>query len=295
MGPTGTGKSNIAINLAEQYPIEIINADSMQVYRGLDIGTAKVDASIRERIPHHLVDIRDPDQPYSAGDFIIDAHAAIESIHARGHIPLLVGGTGLYFKFLEEGYHHLPASDKSIRQELEKERDERGLSYLWEHLYQIDSDLAKSIDKNDHVRIIRSIEIHRLSGSSRQRCYRQQKPSSYQIKKCLLTVDDRDALRESNHNRVKNMLSSGLIEEVRACESIQKDRQLPASKAVGYRQTLDFFEGKIPLEDLEMRIVHATNQYMKRQLTWFAKETNAKRIGYLSENVVGNVLTYWGF
>lgn len=296
MGPTGTGKSSAAIELARQYPIEIINCDSMQVYRGLDIGTAKVPQSIRDEIPHHLIDIRDPDQPYSAANFSDDARACVEAIHQRNNIPLLVGGTGLYFRFFENGYRGLPGLNQRLRDELEQLREKNGNKYLWEYLNQIDPLSASKVDANDPIRVIRSIEIFQFQKTSRADYYQKQKlQDSYQIHKCILTISDRAKLRHKNGQRCLDMLASGWIDEVRSCHAIQSDRQLPAAKAVGYRQILQYLDEGFGMNKLEDLIMNATNQYMKRQITWFARETGALFIDCMSEDVVGNISKHWEF
>ncbi len=294
MGPTGTGKSGVAIELARSRPFEIINCDSMQVYRGLDVGTAKVSQALQNEIPHHLLDIRNPEDPYSAADFALDAKQCINEIYARGHLPLLVGGTGLYFRFLENGYTNLPKVNKSLRVHYESIREQHGNLAIWEHLNTLDSAAAKSIDPNDFIRIVRSIEIYESNQKSKLDTYGSQvKQSDFVMVKSLLTVPDREALKLSNRERTRDMLSNGWIDEVVACLAIQNDRSLPASKAVGYRQILKYLDNQISLDELEQLISHATNQYMKRQITWFSNEQNAITYSYMSSSIVRDILKQW--
>ncbi len=281
MGPTATGKTDLACALAERWPLALISVDSALVYRGLDIGSAKPDAATLARHPHALIDIRDPSQPYSAAEFAEDALAAMHAAQARGRVPLLVGGTGLYFRALHEGLSPLPEADPELRQRLYAEAERDGWPALHARLARLDPQAAERIGPNDAQRLSRALEVIERSGQPLSEL--QQGPGRarfpWRVLKLALLPADRTQLHARIAARVDRMLDDGLVAEVEALRARPDiDRDLPAMRAVGYRQTWDFLEGDITREALPERIVYATRQLAKRQTTWLRREFDARLI-----------------
>ncbi len=279
MGPTASGKTDLAIGLSEQLPVDIISVDSALVYRGLDIGSAKPSAAELAQAPHQLIDIRDPAEPYSVAEFRENALAAIERSHAAGRIPLLVGGTMMYFKVLLEGLADMPETDLSVRAKIEAEAAEYGWPYVHQQLAEVDPEIAAELHPNHSQRISRALEVYRSSGKTmsqlrneqaRQQSQQQQDLlSRYHVVQIAITPHDRKVLHERIERRFKRMLENGFIQEVeslRARGDLHKD--LPAIRAVGYRQAWEYLEGDYDYTDLIDRGVAATRQLAKRQLTW---------------------------
>lgn len=276
MGPTASGKTGLAIELVRRYPLEIISVDSAMVYRGMDIGTAKPSADELARAPHHLVDIRDPADAYSAAEFRNDALTLIEAIHARGRIPLLVGGTFLYYRALEQGLSGMPAADPAVRAELEAELAADGLDALHRRLQAVDPEAAQRIHATDPQRIMRALEVYRLTGEpiSTLQAAGRTDPLANPLLKLGLLPGDRDWLHRRINERLDAMLAAGFEAEARALyERPDLHAELPAMRAVGYRQMWSFFDGAITLAELPHRIGAATRQYARRQLTWLRAET----------------------
>lgn len=277
MGPTACGKTEIAANLSRNMDVELISVDASQVYRDINIGTAKPDSEFLSKYPHHLIDIRGIDQPFSAADFVAECTSLIGAIHARGRIPLLVGGTMFYYNALEHGLSTLPAADPGLRAEIENERRTRGLSALHQDLRAIDPDLARRIRPQDSQRIQRAHEIHRLSGDPPSRLMAQNDAIGLTnpIIKITLFAGDRKQLHQRIERRFEAMLEAGLIEEVRALVS-RSDFSLafPAMRSVGYRQVLEFLENGVSYEQMKTSGVAATRQLAKRQLTWLRNQSN---------------------
>ncbi|MGH8256483.1 MAG: tRNA (adenosine(37)-N6)-dimethylallyltransferase MiaA [Steroidobacteraceae bacterium] len=281
-GPTGSGKSELALQLAARLeptlPLEIISADSAQVYRGMDIGTAKPSAERRRSVPHHLIDIRDPAQAYSAGDFVRDAHAAIRQIHARGRQPLLVGGTMLYLRALHRGLAALPPASAAVRAELDAQAQLEGWSALHAQLARVDPAAAARIAPADAQRIQRALEVHRLTGvpiSEWQRCAPGAAEPFHWLRYALLPADAdaRIALRARLAARFAHMLQAGLFEEVRRLHARgDLTGQHASIRAVGYRQLWQVFTGGSSLAEAQRQAVIATAQLAKRQLTWLRGE-----------------------
>lgn len=278
MGPTASGKTALACALAERFPLGLVSVDSALVYRSLDIGTAKPDAATLERHPHALVDIRDAAEPYSAADFRRDALAAMASLHEQGRVPLLVGGTGLYFRALERGLSELPASDPSLRAALAAEAGRDGLAALHARLARLDPVAAARIRPSDPQRIQRALEVIELTGLplSCQQGQRRGRPP-WRFLKLALMVDDRDGLHRRIARRFDAMLADGFLDEVRRLRQRgDLHAELPAIRAVGYRQAWEFLDGDSDAAQFRERAIVATRQLAKRQITWIRSELDAR-------------------
>jgi tRNA dimethylallyltransferase len=270
MGPTASGKSAIALELAQLLPVEIVSVDSAQVYRGMDIGTAKPDAAARARVAHHLVDLIDPDQSYSAARFRVDALAAIAGIRSRGRIPLLVGGTMLYFKALREGLSRLPQADARLRKEFDERAAAAGWPALHAELARVDPATAARLSTTDSQRIQRALEVFHISGtplSALQGARRSDGAPDFLA--IALVPSDRAELHRRIADRFDAMLATGLVEEVRTLrQRFSLTPSMPSMRCVGYRQIWDVLEGAQAADDLRERGIAATRQLAKRQLTW---------------------------
>ncbi len=277
MGPTGAGKSALALALAERLPVEIVSVDSAQVYRGFDIGTAKPNPAVRRRVPHHLLDICAPTAAYSAAQFRIDAQAAIATIRARGRVPLLVGGTGLYFRALEQGLSDLPAADPRVRAQLQTELVTLGANALHRRLAAVDPRAAVRIHPNDPQRLLRALEVHAVSGVSQSELWQRARlaPHAGQILKLVIAPADRAVLHRRLALRFDLMLERGLINEVRALrDSAALDADAPAMRTVGYREVWRYVTGEYARSHMVERGIIATRQLAKRQLTWLRREAD---------------------
>jgi tRNA dimethylallyltransferase len=277
MGPTATGKTDIAVELFKRLPIELISVDSAMVYRGMDIGTAKPSKTLLSDVPHRLIDICEPDETYSAARFRRDALRAIDEIHANQRIPLLVGGTGLYFRSLESGISDLPDADEKVRQQLESEANELGWEAMHRRLAGIDPVAADRIHPNDPQRIQRALEVYEISGRNMTDHYEDKttSPLPFEVIKIILNPEDRTVLHERIKTRFLKMLDQGFVEEVRSFH--ENDRfcgALSAMRMVGYRQIWDFLDGKMDYDQMVVNGVVATRQLAKRQMTWLRKEEN---------------------
>lgn len=272
MGPTATGKTELAVALAERLPVEIVSVDSALVYRGMDIGTAKPDPAIRERVPHHLIDIAEPEERYSAGRFQADASAAIEAIQGRGRHPLLVGGTMLYFRALLDGIAPMPPADSAVREALEAELAERGSARLHAELRRVDPASAERIHPNDPQRIQRALEVWRLTGQPITAWQASGEPWPQPTVQIALTPAHRERLHERIVTRFHAMLAAGLVDEVAALRQRPGlHAELPAMRAVGYRQVWRYLDGELGHDDMVEQAVIATRQLAKRQLTWLRR------------------------
>ncbi len=298
MGPTGTGKTDLAVELVKKLPVEIISVDSALIYKGMDIGTAKPDSDTLQLAPHRLIDFLDPSQPYSAADFRQDALKEMEDIINKGKVPLLVGGTMLYFRALEYGLSQLPQADPIIRQRLEEEAAQCGWQHMHERLTQIDPLSAQRIHPNDPQRLQRALEVFALTGKSltelQQAAWHEACP--YQLHKIALIPEDRAWLHQRLALRFDLMLKHGFIEEVRQLFSRQDlDYHLPAIRAVGYRQVWDYLNGKIDYTQMRDRAIVATRQLAKRQMTWLRSEKTISVYnppGYSLSSLINNVSTF---
>ena len=269
LGPTASGKSALALRLAETHSIEIVSVDSAQVYRGMDIGTAKPGAAERARVPHHLIDLVDPDQRYSAGQFRSDAISAVLEILGRKRIPLLVGGTMLYYRSLVAGLDALPQANAEVREAISRESQRRGWPALHGELASIDPAAAARIMPNDAQRIQRALEVYRISGSTISELRRgANEPLPFSIRGYAL-VPERSELHSRIEQRFDAMLRAGLIDEVRQLKKKHElDADLPSMRAVGYRQAWSFLEGRIDEKAMREQGIASTRQLAKRQLTW---------------------------
>ena len=270
LGPTASGKSQLAMRLAAAHPLEIISVDSAQVYRGMDIGTAKPSPAERKAVPHHLIDLIDPTERYSAGRFRDDAIRAVAEIHARRKIPLFVGGTMLYYRALSQGLDALPAANAEIRAQIDAEAADRGWPALHAELAKLDPDAAARIKPGDAQRIQRALEVHRISGKPISELRVQSKNClPFELKAFSLAPENRSDLHQRIEQRFDRMLGDGLVEELKALRrKFALSAELPSMRCVGYRQAWDFLEGKSSEKDLRETGVAATRQLAKRQLTW---------------------------
>ncbi len=281
MGPTAVGKTELAVSLRRRLPLELVSVDSSMVYRGLDIGTGKPGPELLSRAPHRLVNIREPDQPYSAAEFCREALAEIEVIHAQGRIPLLVGGTGLYFRALRQGLAPLPSADPKIRARLESEASISGWGVLHQRLGEVDSVAAARIHPTDSQRIQRALEVYELSGEpiSALQARAEVTACPYPIQTLVLECRSRAWLHQRIEQRFMKMLEQGLVEEVRALRrQLGADSTLPALRAVGYRQVLGYLNGDYGYREMVSKAVVATRQLARRQLTWLRKEPAEQRL-----------------
>ncbi len=281
-GPSASGKSALALQIAERWPVEIVSVDSALVYRGMDIGSAKPSTAERAAVPHHLIDIRDPEQPYSAALFVADARRACEEIAARGKHALLVGGTMLYFKALSDGLDAMPASDAALRAQLEVEAAARGWPALHTELARVDAVTASRLAPNDAQRIGRALEVWRASGRALSSFHTQRSAVTTQPL-IALEPDDRAWLHERIAARFDAMLDAGLIDEVRRLrERTGVHAQLPSMRAVGYRQVWAALDagltGDALRADVRERALAATRQLAKRQLTWLRSMPQRERV-----------------
>lgn len=277
MGPTASGKTALAVALAERHGFAVISVDSALVYRGMDVGTAKPDAATLARVPHALVDIRDPEQGYSAAEFRVDALQAMERARAAGRIPLLVGGTGLYFRALTRGLSGLPEADAGVRAALEDDARQRGWAAMHRQLAAADPLAASRIHPNDPQRIQRALEVLALTGrpiSAQQRGGSGRPP--WHFLRLVASPAERAGLHARIERRFHAMLEAGLVEEVRRLRGRRGlHPDLPAMRAVGYRQVWGYLDGDYGLDEAIARGVHATRQLAKRQLTWLRSERDA--------------------
>src|SRR5690625_4618233 len=281
MGPTAAGQTELATRRADALPMEIVSVDSAMVYRGMDIGTAKPDAEMRRAYPHWLVDIAEPEEAYSAGRFVRDARAAIKAIHEAGHIPLLVGGTSLYFRALLEGLHELPEASPEVRAALEREARERGWPALHERLAARDPTAAAAIHPNDAQRIQRALEILALSGQGPTQWYRAAPAGAFEWEPCRILVAPtrREVLHQRIEQRFHCMMEQGFSREVRQLRARPgMHAGLPSMRAVGYRQLWQHLDGRMGRDEAVYRGIVATRQLAKRQLTWLRKQPVMLRV-----------------
>ena len=274
-GPTACGKTELALALAQRVPLEIISMDSALVYRGLDIGTAKPSPAIRGAVPHHLIDILDPTESYSAGRFARDAGALIDEIRARGRLPLLVGGTLLYLRALRDGLSPLPRADRSVRAELDAQAAELGLKALHERLRLVDPAAAARIAPSDRQRIQRALEVHALTNrpiSELQRADDERKRPA--VLAIALVPESRAELALRIERRFDAMVAAGFLGEVERLRARgDLDAEMPAMRAVGYRQLWAHLDGRYTWDEARAKAIVATRQYAKRQLTWLRGDT----------------------
>ena len=293
MGPTASGKTQLSLELASRLPVEIVSVDSAQVYRGMDIGTAKPSPELRSAVPHHLIDILDPSQPYSAAQFAADAAALIAQIRARGRVPLLVGGTMLYFRALFDGLSELPPAAAELREKLAAEARIHGWPALHARLAAGDPDTAARLHPNDQQRIQRALEILDGTGIPPSRWYAQPRTGAVDGASVhvALVPDDRAHLHRRIDQRFDLMMDAGFLDEVRRLHARgDLHSELPAVRAVGYRQLWAHLDGACTLDEAIERGKAATRQYAKRQLTWLRGESRLLRFDPEAPGVVDRIL-----
>lgn len=282
MGPTASGKTDVAAKISDHFDCELVSVDAAQVYRHMNIGTAKPDKKFLDVYPHHLVDIRDINQPYSAAEFCSAATKLIDEIHQRGKIPIFVGGTMFYFSALENGLSNLPSANQEIRDKLDSEISENGLAALHQQLSEVDPQSARKIKSTDAQRIQRAMEIYHLTGIAPSELMSQSSTSNLAnpILKISLFTENRAQLHVQIENRFKLMLDSGLENEVTDIASkLENPEELPAMRTVGYRQVLDYINGKITEKQMVENGIAATRQLAKRQLTWLRNQSGVTWFG----------------
>lgn len=294
MGPTACGKTDIAMSLVQQLNAEIISVDSAMIYRGMDIGTAKPTKAEQAIAPHRLIDICEPAETYSAAKFAEDATREINEILAVGKLPLLVGGTMLYYKALQQGLALLPEADPVVRMALEQEAAELGWPAMHQKLSEVDPLAALRIKPTDSQRIQRALEVYRISGSSMTELHQQQQrgDSAFEFINLALMPPDREILRERIRKRFKEMLNRGFIAEVEGLYSrAELGPELPALRCVGYRQVWGYLAGKLDYAEMEEQGVIATSQLAKRQMTWLRGSQEAQHLNSDDPNVLNTVLS----
>lgn len=293
MGPTASGKTDLAVNLVERFNCEIISVDSALVYRGMDIGTAKPDAETLARAPHRLIDIIDPAESYSAARFRDDALREMAQIREAGRIPLLVGGTMLYYRALHQGLSQLPEADAELRARIEAEAAEKGWQVLHDRLAKVDPESAARIHPNDPQRLSRALEVYELSGQALSVLWREQQKGAFPYRAVKLAVapTDRPLLHERIALRFDLMLKQGFIEEV---EQLYRrgdlHPDLPSIRCVGYRQVWSYLAGEWDKETMRERGIIATRQLAKRQFTWLRSESDLAWFDSLDEKLLEKTL-----
>lgn len=295
MGPTASGKTGIAVSLCKRFPFEIISVDSALVYRGMDIGTAKPDAETLARAPHRLIDIRDPEEAYSAGEFVRDATTAMEEVFAAGRIPLLVGGTMMYFRALTAGIAELPSADPEVRAQIDAEAAEQGWPALHGELAKVDPGAAARIEPADSQRIQRALEVWRVSGKPLSVWQAEAEPpvGDVDFLRLALHPETRKILHERIELRLKAMILNGFPKEIQALrERPGLDRDAPSMRSVGYRQFWAQAEGECDAAEAEYRALVATRQLAKRQVTWLRSEPGVKLFDPLEVDVIDAISAY---
>jgi tRNA dimethylallyltransferase len=292
LGPTASGKTAVALHLGRRFEVEIVSVDSAQVYRDMDVGTAKPSPEARAAVPHHLIDIVDPTEAYSAGRFRADALRLMAEIASRGCVPLLAGGTMLYFRTLTRGLADLPAADPAIRAEIEARAARASWPILHAELAKVDSATAARLEPNDAHRIQRALEVHRITGRSLSelQAMRKSEPPPFDALSLVLEPSDRAVLHRRIDERFAAMLGEGLVEEVKELRKRYRlDGGLPAMRAVGYRQVWETLEGEKPADTLAARGAAATRQLAKRQLTWLRSMDEVERLDCLRPDLADAV------
>jgi tRNA dimethylallyltransferase len=300
MGPTASGKTDLAIEIAARLPCDIISVDSALVYRGLDIGSAKPDAETLARAPHRLIDIRDPSESYSAAEFRADAIAQMQEVVAAGRIPLLVGGTMMYFKVLREGIASMPAADQAVRDRIQVDADRLGWQVLHDKLQKVDPIAAQKIHPNNPQRLMRALEVYELTGVALGEHWQQQAKSvndlPCQLHQFAIVPEDRAALHARIEQRFTSMLEQGFVDEVKGLyrrDDLHKD--LPALRSVGYRQVWEYLDGVLGYDEMVFRGVVATRNLAKRQLTWLRGWPELNALPVVEQKNIDRVLNIVGF
>ncbi len=297
IGPTASGKTGLAMKLMAHFPIELISVDSALVYKDMDIGTAKPTAEELIKAPHRLISFLDPSQSYSAADFRKDALREMQEITVKGKIPVLVGGTMLYYRALENGLAVLPEADPAVRKKLSVEAEEKGWDFLHQRLVDVDPVAGKRIHPNDKQRIQRALEVYELSGKPLTKLHKEAQLDAlpYRLMKIAL-IPEREWIRDLAEKRFEMMMKQGFLDEVKALYA-RKDlhADLPSIRCVGYRQAWQYLEGKLDADEMKERAVIATRQLAKRQMTWMRSEPNITKFdaqNYKLEAVIDSVQTF---
>jgi tRNA dimethylallyltransferase len=295
MGPTAAGKTQLALELCEQLPLDIVSVDASQVYRGMDIGTAKPTAEEQARAPHRLIDIRDPAQPYSAAEFCADALREMKEIADCGRIPLLVGGTMFYFRALEQGLSDLPSADPAVRESIKTEAEQVGWPMLHARLAQRDPETAARISVNDSQRIQRALEVIELTGATPTELNRRARPEppAFRFVRVALIPGDRAWLHSRIAKRFQAMLELGLVDEVKALyQRGDLSIDLPSVRTVGYRHVWEYLTGRVAYNQIAEQAIAATRQLAKRQLTWLRQYQDKAHLIDCRETPNPSCLTY---
>ena len=295
MGPTASGKTELAVQLCERFPCDVISVDSALVYRGMDIGTAKPDAALLAGTPHRLIDFLEPEQSYSAGEFVRDACREMDAIFATGRVPLLVGGTMMYFRALTQGIARLPRADAAIRAAIDAAAETRGWPAMHAELEQVDPAAAARIKPHDRQRIQRALEVYRVSGRPLSEWQAESAPARDDIEylKIGLNVEPRSVLHERCARRLDAMLEAGFVAEVerlRARPGLTGDH--PSMRAVGYRQFWQYLGGDVDFAAARDRALYATRQLAKRQITWLRSETDVFLVDPLEAGAIDAISTF---
>ncbi|MFK0569519.1 tRNA (adenosine(37)-N6)-dimethylallyltransferase MiaA [Endozoicomonas sp.] len=297
MGPTASGKTDLAVALSKVLPFEIISVDSALIYRGMDIGTAKPESEVLAEAPHHLIDILDPAESYSAADFRQDALSLMADITSRGRIPLLVGGTMMYFKVLRDGMAAMPAADAGVRQRLLDSAHENGWAFLHQQLAEVDPEAALRIKPSDTQRLQRALEVYELTGKALSQWHREQEEQSlpYRVTSLAVAPEDRGVLHERIALRFRMMLENGFLEEARSLyQRGDLNVAMPSMRSVGYRQAWSWLDGELSYDEMVERGIIATRQLAKRQLTWLRSWPDIHWLDTLSDNLPGDALKVLG-
>jgi tRNA dimethylallyltransferase len=290
LGPTACGKSALAMAAAERVGLEIVSVDSAQVYRGMDIGTAKPAAADRARVAHHLLDIREPDDPYSAADFVRDAARAIGEIRGRGRLPLAVGGTMLYARALRGGLSELPSADAGVRSRIDAQAREQGWPALHAKLREVDPATAARLPPNDSQRIQRALEVFELTGKPLSQLQGTSPGPGLHLLTIALLPEDRAELHRRIERRFDDMLAVGFLDEVRRLMARGLDADLPSMRSVGYRQAWRHLSGETTLAQFRAEAIAATRQLAKRQITWLRSMHDAACIDPFGADALGELM-----
>jgi tRNA dimethylallyltransferase len=295
MGPTASGKTDLAVSLSKRFPCDVVSVDSALVYRGMDIGTAKPDAETLRRTPHRLIDIRQPEESYSAGEFVRDAYDEMDAILAAGRIPLLAGGTMMYFRALTEGIAELPGADEALRAEIDAEAEQQGWPAMHAELQRVDPGAAGRIKPNDRQRIQRALEVYRISGTPLTEWHGERAPARDDIRylKVGLNIEPRAALHERIAERLDTMVGKGFVDEVAALRQRPGlTAEHPSMRSVGYRQFWQHLDGEYDFAEACERALFATRQLAKRQITWLRSETDIFLVNPLEPRAIGAITAF---
>ena len=293
MGPTCSGKTSLACQLSDVLEVEIVSVDSALIYKGMNIGTAKPDELTLSLYPHHLIDICAPSEAYSAARFVEDVRRLIQEISARGRLPLLVGGTMMYFRALQQGINQLPASTQASRVLLQKQLKEQGLSALYQALQKVDKVMADALHPNDTQRVMRALEVYQLAKKPMSELLAQPELADVETYINLALIpNDRQVLHKHIEQRFLEMLDKGFLDEAKALFEQGLDESMPAMRAVGYRQACQYFRGEIDYASFVEKSIVATRQLAKRQLTWLRSWSNLQSFPSESPNLLSEGLAY---